>query len=77
MRWNSDKVVKQFCENIESVRTEKRISLTHLAKDAGITDRHLRRIINCEQDTTMRKADRIADALGFTLVGLINWRGKS
>ena len=75
-RLDSVEVVNQFRENIESVRCKNRIMLKSLSEQADITTRQLRRFIDGEQDITMMKADKIAAALGFTLVGLINWREK-
>ncbi len=76
MRLDSIEIVNQFRENIETVRCDKRIMLKSLSEQADITTRQLRRFIDGEQDITMMKADKIAAALGFTLVGLINWRAK-
>jgi plasmid maintenance system antidote protein VapI len=74
MRLDSVEVVNQFRENIETVRTNKRIFLKSLAVDADITTRQLRRFIDGEQDITMMRADKIAAALGYTLSGLMQWR---
>ena len=62
--------------NIETVMDSKRVQKTELADNAGIHYDTLRKFLNGSSDMTMMKIERIADALGMTVVGLINYRGK-
>ena len=68
----SDKIRK----SIRGVAAMKRIPLSEVCRDAGIHYDTLRKFLNGTSDMTITKVERLADALGFTVIGLIRWEGK-
>ena len=62
--------------SIRGVAKMKRIPLAEVCRDAGIHYDTLRKYLNGSADMTVTKVERIADALDFTFVGLVNWKGK-
>lgn len=64
----------QVQQNIRDIIAKKRYTVVEIAAGAGISERHLRRFLAGDTDMTLAKLDRVAAALGFTLVGLIQWR---
>ena len=64
--------------SIKGVMDSKRIKTPELANLAGLSYGAVNNILNGETDNpTLNSIERIADALDMTVVGLINWRGKS
>ena len=64
--------------SIKGVMDSKRIKTPELANLAGLSYGAVNNILNGETDNpTINSIERIADALDMTVVGLINWRGKS
>jgi hypothetical protein len=76
MRLDSDIVVGQFMTNVKAVMDDKRVRHWEMVQTTGISDRSLRYYMRGEQNISMKNADKIAAALGYTLTGLINWRAK-
>ena len=76
MRYNHDDTQKNLCDNIKAVAAEKRITYKELAEAAGITYRTLKNYFDGIYDMPIATAFFIADRLGLTLTGLIQWRAK-
>ena len=69
-------VSNRIRRSIRGVAKMKRIPLAEVCRDAGIHYDTLRKFLNGTADMTVTKVERVADALGFTVVGLIQWKGK-
>ena len=62
--------------SIRGVAESKRIPLVEVCQDAGIHYDTLRKFLNGTSDMTVSRVEAVAAALGFTVVGLINWHPK-
>lgn len=58
--------------SIRAIAKSKRIPLVEVCRDAGIHYDTLRKYLNGTADMTVNKVEAIANALGCTVVGLIN-----
>ena len=65
----------KFGSNVKAIKRIKRLTLDELSEMSGVSKRQLGYIM-AGKDTTLITADNIASALGYTLVGLIQWRAK-
>ena len=64
-------------QNIRGIAKLKRIGMYELASDAGCHYDTINKFLKRDtKSIAVDKLERIADALGFTVVGLIQWRGK-
>ena len=63
--------------NIRAIAKAKRIGTYELADEAGMHYDTLNKFLQGKTKSAPRNLERIADALGFTVVGLINYRVKS
>ena len=65
----------QFGFNVAAQKKKQRLTLKELEDMSGVSQRQIVYIMG-GRDTTLINADKIAGALGFTLVGLINWKER-
>ena len=72
----SNRTSDRIRRSIRGVAEGKRIPLAEVCRDAGIHYDTLRKFLNGTSDMTIDKIERIAWALGFTVVGLIHWKAK-
>ena len=63
--------MQSFCENMVRIRKAKRISQEQLAKQSGISQSSISFIETGQNSPTIFTAQKIADALGVSLVELI------
>ena len=76
MIYNSCYPSEALRTNIPKIAENQRHTLKSVAEGAGVTYRTLRYFLDGERDMTILVADKIATFLGYTLVGLIQWRAK-
>ena len=65
----------KFCSNVKAIKKIKRLTHDELSEMSGVSRRQVGAVI-AGSETTLTTADNIANALGYTLVGLIQWRAK-
>ena len=75
MKYDPGFTQQRFIENVQLVIAEKRLLQKEVCMEAGISVKTLY-LYTMGASIPMDKADSIAHALGYTLVGLINWRQK-
>lgn len=62
---------------IPTIAKQKRIGLGELASEAGIHYDSINKFLKGKTtDMKIGNLERIADALGYTVVGLIQWKAK-
>ena len=68
-------VATRFRMNMKVAKLNQRMTLPELSEKSGVSERQLSYIMG-GSDTTLTNADKIANALGYTLTGLIQYRAK-
>ena len=70
------KVSDTIRSNIPAIAKEQRHKLKDVAEAGGMTYRTLKYFLDGELDMKVGTAAKIADFFGYTLIGLIQWKGK-
>lgn len=61
-----------FRENVRSLLTAKDLSISALARAAGIQQASMSKILAGHESVTLQRAERIAEALGVQLAELLS-----
>lgn len=69
----NEKILKKFGKNLEKIRNEKNLSLRKLADNADVDFSQIHRIEKGKSNPTLTMIIVLAEALGITTAGLMDF----